>query len=183
MQWEVLFGGTGGQGVVLAGVILAKAALNESKYASCMTAYGPEMRGGTANCTTVVSEEEIVTPIIPRPSAVITLNQLSYERFKEAVAPGGILLVNTSLVKLNPCPTTIPDVKVFALPMNDLAMELGNIRVANIVALGAYIRLTSAVKTTSVVEALKDQLGEKKHLIPVNERAIEWGMQKIRDRV
>ena len=180
MQWEVLIGGAGGQGVLLAGEILARAALLEGRYASCLAAYGPEVRGGTANCTTIVSEEEIITPLVPRPSAVMAFNQLSYERFKDVVAPKGILLVNASLVKMDDRKKRDPELRVVNIPINDIALDLGNLRVLNIVALGAYIELSGAVKLESLVSALEDQLGEKKHLIHINRRAIECGMESVR---
>jgi len=178
MQWEVLISGTGGQGVMLAGELLSRAALIENKYASCLPSYGPEMRGGTANCTSIVSEEEILTPLIDRPSAAIILNQLSYNRFKAAVAPGGVMFINSSRIGPD-YDKAVQYTNIIALPFSELAKDMGNELVANIIALGAYIRFSGAVKEESLIMTLQEQLKKRQNLLSINTAAVKLGMEKM----
>lgn len=139
MKQEFIIAGFGGQGVLLLGQMLAYAGMLEGKQVSWMPSYGPEMRGGTANCTVVISDEEIGSPVVSQPSCVIALNLPSLDKFEPMVKPGGLLLINSSLVDREP---RRDDIKAVALPATEIASELGNIRVTNMVALGALVQLT-----------------------------------------
>lgn len=177
MQWDVLMAGSGGQGVMLIGQLLATAALFEGKYASCLPSYGPEKVGGSADCTTVISAEPIVTPVIDKPNYVVALNQFSYLKFKSLVAPGGTLIVNSSLVTL--VHSNTDNYNVISLPFTDHAKELGSERSANFVALGAFIKLSRAIAPDSLIAVLTRQFKSKPNLADLNEQAFCLGMAQI----
>lgn len=158
------------------GQLLAYAGLVEGKYVSWIPSYGPEMRGGTANCSVAISDEEVSSPMITEPDTLIILNRPSLEKFEKDVKPGGLLLINSSLVDIEP---VRKDLKVLKIPASDLANEkLGNTRVANMIILGSFVELTCAVTLDSVVGALKKVLPDyRHHLIPLNQQALEIGME------
>ncbi|HHW45263.1 MAG TPA: 2-oxoacid:ferredoxin oxidoreductase subunit gamma [Desulfotomaculum sp.] len=173
MQQEFVFAGFGGQGVLLMGQLLAHAAMDEGKKVSWIPSYGPEMRGGTANCTVIVSDCEIGSPVVKRPSCVVTMNLPSLDKFEEAVKPGGVLVINSSLITREPKRQDVTIVKVAATQM---ANELGNARVANMVALGAVVEATGVVTPDSLLEALRKNLpAHRQNLLPLNKEAIERG--------
>ncbi len=175
MLEEVVLAGFGGQGVMSMGQLLAYAGMLEDKHVAWIPSYGPEMRGGTANCSVTISTEPISSPIITEPGTAIVLNKPSLDKFAPLVKPGGILLINSSLIDPG---YFRPGIKIFEIPANDLALEMGNTRVANMVLLGAFIELTSAVSIDSVIESLKKVLPEYRHnLIPLNRAALEKGQQ------
>ncbi len=175
MLEEVILAGFGGQGVMSMGQLLAYAGMLEDKHVAWIPSYGPEMRGGTANCSVTISTEQISSPIISEPGTAIVLNKPSLDKFAPAVKPGGILLINSSLIDPG---YSRPGIKVFEIPANDLALEMGNTRVANMVLLGAFIQLTRAVSIDSVIESLKKVLPENRHnLIPLNRAALEKGRE------
>jgi 2-oxoglutarate ferredoxin oxidoreductase subunit gamma len=175
MLHETILAGFGGQGVMLAGQLLAYAGMLEGKHVSWYPSYGPEMRGGTANCTVVVSDQEVGSPVVGQPSALIAMNLPSLTRFEETVKSGGHLLYNSSLIEKAP---ERPDVTVVAVPANRIAEELGDRRVANMVMLGALLALTEAVKVASVVDSLRKTLPPRRQeLIPLNEQALQRGME------
>lgn len=181
MRHEVILAGFGGQGMMLAGQLLAYAGMLEGKYVSWYPSYGPEMRGGTANCTVVVSAEPIASPVVSHPTAVIAMNRPSIERFEAMLVSGGILVYNSSLIAHGP---TRPDLRVVAVPANALADGLGDTRVANMVVLGALLATTGAVSADSVVASLKKTLPERRqNLIPLNERALALGAEAARSAV
>lgn len=174
MIHEVIMAGFGGQGVMLIGELLAYAGMLEGKKVSWMPSYGPEMRGGTANCSVVVSDEELTSPVVTEPTGVIIMNKPSLDKFEAAVRKGGVVVVNTSLIDRK---VTRGDVQVVEAPCNDVAAELGNSRVANMVALGAFIGATGCVSKKSVMEGLRHILPERHHhLLPLNEQAIDRGI-------
>lgn len=175
MLQEIILAGFGGQGVMSMGQLLAYAGLMEEKNVSWIPSYGPEMRGGTANCSVTISDEPVSSPIVAEPDTLIVLNRPSLEKFEKEIKPGGVLLINSSLIDLEP---TRKDIKVLKIPANDLANEkLGNSRVANMIILGAFVELTGAVSIESVVNALKKVLPEYRHkLIPLNRQALEMGV-------
>jgi len=174
MIHEVIMAGFGGQGVMLIGELLAYAGMLEGKKVSWMPSYGPEMRGGTANCSVVVSDEELTSPVVTEPTAVIIMNKPSLDKFEGAVRKGGVVVVNTSLIDRK---VARADVEVVEVPCNDVAAELGNSRVANMVALGAFIGATRCVSKQSVMEGLRHILPERHHhLLPLNEQAIDRGI-------
>lgn len=165
--------------MVLAGQLLAIGAVLEGKQSSFLPSYGPEMRGGIANCTVVVSDERIVTPLSERPGGMIAFNEPSFRRFAEVVAPGGFIIVNSSLVEVRAGETK--HARIVPIPLNDLAQELGSDKVGNMIALGAYLELTGAVGPASVLMALESTLSErKKGLLPMNERALALGRDCVK---
>ena len=178
MLWTNIFAGFGGQGVLLIGQLLAYAGMYEDKNVSWLPSYGPEMRGGTANCSVVVSDEPIASPVLSMADCVIAMNTPSLDKFESCVTPGGKLFINSSIIEKKAKRT---DIDVYYVPCNEIADRLGNPKVANMAMLGAYLEATQAAKTESVLDALLYKLGEKKaHLIPLNREAIEAGAESIK---
>ncbi len=174
MTYDVFMAGFGGQGILLIGNLLAYAAILEGKNTSYFPAYGVEKRGGAATCTVVVSDQEVGSPVIGRPGAALILNQLSLDKYYSRVRPGGVCLVNSSLV-VAPEPVR-DDIRTLALPVNELAIALGDARLGNMIAIGAYAELTGAVALESLKAALTEVLPERNHrFIPLNVQAIEEG--------
>lgn len=177
MTSEIIMAGFGGQGVLLMGQIIAYAGMNEGKNVSWLPSYGPEMRGGTANCCVIVSSEPVGSPIVTEADAVIVMNRPSLDKYESALKPQGKLFINTSLIDKKASRT---DVDVYDVPANDIAASLGNPRVANIAMLGAYIAATGAVSEQSVIAAVEFVLGKgKADLIPVNEAAMREGAKCV----
>lgn len=177
MLEQNLFAGFGGQGVLLMGQLLAYAGMLEDKYVSWLPAYGPEMRGGTANCSVNISDEPIGSPVVSKATTVVAMNRPSLDKFESAVQPGGMLFINSSIIDVK---ASRDDIQVYYVPCNELAEELGNGRVANMVMLGAYIAKTQCVDIENVLQALLYKLGEKKaHLIPLNREALLKGAAAV----
>lgn len=178
MMLDVIMAGFGGQGVMLMGQLLTYAGMVEGKQVSWMPSYGPEMRGGTANCTVVVSDEPVGSPVVSQPIAVIAMNLPSLDKFERMVKPGGVLLYNSSLIDKAPARK---DIRVIAIPANEIATELGNTRVANMVMLGALITATNPVSIASVEAALKKALpAHRQDLLPMNLQAIARGGELVK---
>ena len=170
---DVLIAGFGGQGVLLSGKLLAWAGMLCGKHVTWFPSYGAEMRGGTANCTVIISDDEIGSPVVDKPGALIAMNPASAEKFSARVPKGGIIILNSSLIKDD---VKRPGVKVIKIPANELAVGLGNIRAANMVMLGAYLRFCEGVSVKSIEKALKESLPPRnQHLIPVNMEALQKG--------
>ena len=177
MTSEIICAGFGGQGVLLMGQIIAYAGMVEGKNVSWMPSYGPEMRGGTANCCVIVSDEPVGSPVVTEADAVIVMNKPSLDKYEAFLKPGGSLFINSSLIDKK---ATRDDVTAHYVPVNDIATDLGNARVANIVMLGAYIASSGAVKKESVIKAVEYLLGKgKSHLIPINEKAFDEGAKHV----
>jgi len=176
MEEKVIMAGFGGQGVMAIGKLLAYAGMLEGKNVTWMPSYGPEMRGGTANCAVVVSEEEIGSPLISKDgTAAIVMNLPSMIKFEKELVPGGKLIINKSLIDVEP---TRKDLDVYYIPANELALELGNGKVANMVMLGSYLELTKVVEIESVLKAFVKVFGEDKaSMIPLNKEALLKGAQ------
>ncbi len=173
MEHEIIVAGFGGQGVLFAGLVLTHAGMQAGRNVAWFPSYGPEMRGGTANCTVIISDDEIGSPIVSRPSAAIVMNEPSLAKYASRVKPGGTLVVNSSLVKSR-CDRM--DIKVIEVPANAVAFELGNDRVANMVALGALVAATDVLPMEVVEGALPETLGpEKKRLVEPNRVALQRG--------
>jgi 2-oxoglutarate ferredoxin oxidoreductase subunit gamma len=170
---EIIFAGFGGQGVLSMGSIIAYAAMIEQKEVSWMPSYGPEMRGGTANCIVIVSSVRISSPIISRFDSAVILNQPSLDKFEKTVKPGGFLLFEqSSLINL----PTRTDIEIIAIPANDEAQKLGKKQVANMILVGAFLERRPIVKIENIQNALKKVLPERHHnLIPLNEQALLLG--------
>ncbi|WP_069650823.1 2-oxoacid:acceptor oxidoreductase family protein [Caloranaerobacter ferrireducens] len=178
MEERVIMAGFGGQGVMSMGQLLTYAGMIEGKNVSWLPSYGPEMRGGTANCNVIVSDEPVGSPIVTEATAAIVMNRPSLDKFESFIVKGGNLLINSSLIDKK---AERDDINAYYIPANEIAVELGNSKVANMVMLGAYLELTKVVKVESVVEALKKVFGKTKaHLIPLNEKALEKGAELVR---
>ena len=173
-----IFAGFGGQGVLLIGKLVAYAGMDEGRNVSWLPSYGPEMRGGTANCSVVVSDDPIASPVLSMADCVIAMNTPSLDKFEANVLPGGKLFINSSIIDKK---ATRTDIDVYYVPCNDIADQLGNPKVLNMAMLGAYLEATKVVGVESVLQALLHSLGEKKaHLIPLNRQAIEMGAESIK---
>lgn len=170
---DIIISGFGGQGALFAGQLLAYAALAENLQVTWIPSYGPEMRGGTANCTVIISEEEIGAPIVRHPTVAVALNLPSLDKYEPLVKSGGLLIVNQSLA---PRAVTRQDIRVITLPASDIATELGNTRMANLVALGALVKATGLVSLETLMTQLEEHLSErqKKWLEP-NKEALRRG--------
>ncbi|MBP7692731.1 MAG: 2-oxoacid:acceptor oxidoreductase family protein [Anaerolineales bacterium] len=173
MQTEIIVSGFGGQGALFAGQILAYAAMDEGLHVTWIPSYGPEMRGGTAHCTVIISPDEIGSPLVRCPLAAIALNQPSLDKYETVVAAGGVLLVNASLLTRRP---TRADIRVVEIPANAIAEELGNVRLANLVLTGALLAATGVLSVAAVERALAAHLPERhKHLLAANYQALRRG--------
>ncbi len=179
MTEEAIFAGFGGQGVLSMGMILAYAGMIENKEVCWMPSYGPEMRGGTANATTIISDTLISSPIISKYDTVVALNQPSVDKFEGKIKTGGTIIYDATNILT---PPTRTDIKVFGIPGSETAVNLKNIRVLNMVVLGAFIATRHTVKPETILEALKKVLPERYHnLIPLNKKAFEEGMALIKN--
>ena len=178
MLEQNIFAGFGGQGVLLMGKLLAEAGMFEGKEVSWLPSYGPEMRGGTANCAVVISDKPVASPVVTMATSVVAMNRPSLEKFENSLLPGGKLFINSSIIDVK-CDRK--DVDVYYVPCNAIADELGNPKVGNMVMLGAYIEKTKCVDFETVLKALLETLGEKKaHLITLNRKALEAGAASVR---
>ncbi len=179
MYQDVMIAGFGGQGVLLAGKLLAYAGMLEGKHVTWFPSYGAEVRGGTANCTVIISSDEIGSPVVQNPSAMLIFNEASFKKFEKRIKQAGNLFLNTSLVQERPTRTDITKIEIKA---NQLAENLGDIRIANMVMLGAFLKKTGVVALESVLTALKQVLPARRHsLIPLNERALRCGAEGCAD--
>lgn len=177
-ETKITIGGFGGQGIVVIGNLIARAAVIEDKNVTGMVAYGAEMRGGTASATVVVSDEEIASPFVDRPNMAIILNHPSLEHYEPTISPGGLMTLNTSLAHRGPLRD---DLTVIETAATDIAHELGNLRTTNIVILGAFIEHTRLLKPESIQQAITDLFsGKNPKYVPLNLKAFEAGRQRSR---
>lgn len=174
MQHEVQFAGFGGQGIMMMGKILAHAAMNEGLEVGWIPSYGPEMRGGTAYCTVVISDRPIGSPIIRNPKHLVAMNRPSLEKFAPMVKPGGVIFVNSSLITVGCGRDDIDELRV---PVVDMASELGNVKAANIIALAAFVYRSKAVDFEGLREAVKEEFAAKEKFIPLNMKAVDAGRE------
>lgn len=180
MNLGMVIAGFGGQGVMSMGQVVCYAGLDEDKEVSWLPSYGPEMRGGAAYCMVVIGDEPVGSPVVPHPDALIIMNRPSLDKFEKTLKPGGLLVLNTSMCDKEP---SRKDVTVLRIPATDIANELGNTRVANMVALGAFLAARPVVAVDSIVQALQEHLPEhqRKH-VPLNRKALEAGQAKAREQ-
>lgn len=171
-QVEVVMAGFGGQGVMTAGQLLAYAGMDEGKQVVWIPSYGPEMRGGTANCTVVISDARIGSPIINNPLSACVFNRPSLDKFGAMLRPGGLLLINSSLIDVVSGRSDITEILV---PANDIAITVGSPKVANMVMLAAYVAATEIVSFDTLNRMLELKMGKKKDLLAINHRAFEEG--------
>ena len=177
MTEEIIIAGFGGQGVLSMGKILAYSGIMQDQEVSWMPSYGPEMRGGTANVTVIVSDERISSPILNFFDTTIILNQQSMDKFESAVKPGGTLLYDPNGIMKHP---ERKDINIYKIEGAKLASEMGNPKVFNMIVLGAFLKIKPIVKMENVIAGLKKSLHERYHkLIPMNEEAITIGMNNI----
>jgi 2-oxoglutarate ferredoxin oxidoreductase subunit gamma len=173
-QLEVTFAGFGGQGIMTAGKLLAYAGINESKKVVWIPSYGPEMRGGTAYCTVVVSDVLIGSPIINVPWCICVFNRPSFDKFESHVKPGGLFIVNSSLIDVKSERT---DVTQILIPANEMAMKAGNAKAANLAVLGALLGASDIVSPDSLRQAIGEKLAKKKEFLEMNYKVFEEGYQ------
>jgi 2-oxoglutarate ferredoxin oxidoreductase subunit gamma len=172
MQSEVMFAGFGGQGILMSGKILAEAAMEMGLEVGWVPSYGPEMRGGTAYCTVVISDRPIGSPIIRNPMHLVAMNRPSLEKFAPHVKPGGIIFINSSLIPIDSGRSDVDELKV---PATEIAKNLGSERVANIVALSAFVSRSDIVDFDLFKETVKTEFASKEKFIPLNMAAVEEG--------
>jgi len=179
MYQDVIIAGFGGQGVMLIGNLLAYAGMHQGLNVTYIPVYGPEMRGGTANCTVVISEEEIGSPLIASPLSLIAMNRPSLDKFQPRLKKNGIQIINSSLIDAE-----LADKKrtrSYFVPCNEIADKIGNSRMANMVALGAYVQATGCVSLKSVKDSLSSVISSHyKHLIPKNADALQAGADFVK---
>ena len=177
MYEGIFFAGFGGQGIILAGKIVCLAAMGEGKHVSHIPSYGAEMRGGTANCSVVVSDDEIASPLVPHPGVCLVMNKPSLLKFQSIVKPGGLLIWNASLIDIAPERT---DIEVLAVHANEIAEAAGSYKSANMVMLGALLRRRPSIATMNAVLAVLDEAVSARHreLNQVNRKALAGGYEK-----
>lgn len=181
MEKRILCAGFGGQGVLAMGQMLTYAGMVEGKEVSWLPSYGPEMRGGAANCAVVISDEAVGAPNIDIATDVVVMNQPSFDKFKNIVAPGGNLFINKSLVDIHDFDN--PEINIYQLPVSSTAQKLGNIKMANMVMLGSFLEVTDLLEEDSILEAFQNVFGDKKaDLIPKNKEALEEGRKLVRNK-
>ena len=170
---KIIIAGFGGQGVVLTGNLLARAGMAEDKHVTGMVSYGAEMRGGTANSTVVISDNDIASPFVVNPNNAIILNQPSLDKFEDKLLANGLVVINTSMISRE---VIRDDLEVVKIAATDIANDLGNVRVANIVSFGAFIKKSALLKTESVMQAIEELfLSKKPKLVEINKKAFQQG--------
>jgi 2-oxoglutarate ferredoxin oxidoreductase subunit gamma len=172
MQSEVMFAGFGGQGILLSGKILAETAMAEGFEVAWIPSYGPEMRGGTAYCTVVISQRPIGSPIIRNPMHLVAMNRPSLEKFVPMIKQNGVILINSSLISI---PAGREDIDEFAVPVTDIAKQIGSVKVANIVALGAFVARSKILDFELLRETVREEFSSKKKFIDLNMAALDEG--------
>jgi 2-oxoglutarate ferredoxin oxidoreductase subunit gamma len=181
MQTEVIIAGFGGQGVLFAGQLLSYAAMDAGKEVTWIPSYGPEMRGGTANCTVIVADEEIGSPSVRHPLAVIAMNLPSLDKYEAAITPGGVLVVNSSMVNRDVRRTDIHSV---IIPANEIAESLGDKRMTNMVLLGGLLANLPILPIEALEKALEQHLPARHHrLLPFNFKALRQGATYLSQEV
>ncbi|HUV40529.1 MAG TPA: 2-oxoacid:acceptor oxidoreductase family protein [Sedimentisphaerales bacterium] len=175
---QVIIAGFGGQGIILAGKLLAQTAMQAGKEVTFMPAYGAEVRGGTANCAVIIADEPIACPLVSKPDSLIAMNKASLTKFGPRAESGALVLINSSLV--DDMPAFEQPLEIIDIPAGDLAVELGNVKVANMVALGAYLEKTGILSIDTAAECLKDVLAERYHkTLPLNIAALKRGAEFV----
>lgn len=180
MLEKMILAGFGGQGIMLLGKLLCTAFMEEDMHVTWIPSYGAEQRGGTANCHVIISSNPIGSPMVEHATTILVMNQPSFDKFKTRVAPGGMLFVNTSLVKIANVPNNI---SVIEIPATDIASKLGDVRLANMVALGAMMEHRKWLNEDKFMKALASFFPEEKSaLIELNRKAIRQGLELAREQ-
>jgi 2-oxoglutarate ferredoxin oxidoreductase subunit gamma len=181
MQKEIIIAGFGGQGVLFAGQVLAYAALDNGKEVTWIPSYGPEMRGGTANCTVVIADEEIGSPLVQNPPLAIALNLPSYDKYEPLMRPGGVLIVNSSMIDRTP---KRGDITEILIPANEVAEEIGDKKLTNMVVVGALLASLPELTIADMELALKNHLPARHHhLLPKNYLALQRGYDLAKEQM
>ena len=180
MKEQCIFAGFGGQGMLLIGKFLAEAGMESGKHVSWLPSYGPEMRGGTANCSVVVSDRPVASPLIAQADTILAMNKPSLLKFQSDVKPGGLLLINSSIIDIK---TDRDDVDAVYVPCNEIAESIGNLKGPNVVFLGAYIaKRPDVISEDAIINAMRIELGEKKaKFLDGNIKALEAGMAYVQE--
>jgi 2-oxoglutarate ferredoxin oxidoreductase subunit gamma len=173
MQTEIKFAGFGGQGILLSAKLLAYAAMKQGFFVAWVPSYGPEMRGGTAYCTVVIGDKRIGSPIIKNPSHLVAMNRPSLEKFAADVKPGGVILINSSLI---PTRSNRTDIVELIVPANDSAIKVGSVKCANIIALSAFAAKAKVVDMDILRHCVMDEFSAKPKIIPLNMKAFDEGV-------
>jgi 2-oxoglutarate ferredoxin oxidoreductase subunit gamma len=177
MLLKSVFSGFGGQGVLMMGYVLAMAGMEEDKHVTFLPAYGAEVRGGTANCTVAVSDDEIASPVASSPDFVIAMNYPSMVKYQNMVKKGGVMFLNSDLISESPARD---DVRVVQVPANSLAHEMGNDRALNMIMLGAVAKVTGIVSPEALKRAVEGILtGKKQKLVDINQKALDKGAEYV----
>jgi len=173
---EIIIAGFGGQGILLAAKLLAQTAMKAEKEVTYMPSYGAEVRGGTANCAVIIADEPIACPVVGRPDSLIVMNKASLQKFYPRLKPTGLLIYNSSLIDEQPERTN--SVEILPIPANEIAVELGNVKAANMVALGAYLNKKRLFSTDAAADSLPQVLAKRYHkTLPVNTKALQKGAE------
>jgi len=180
MQSEAKFAGFGGQGILLAGKLLAEAGLEEGKVVAWIPSYGPEMRGGTAYCDVVISDHPISSPVIINPLHLLAMNRPSLEKFAPLVRLGGIILINSTLISITSGRT---DITEYLIPCNQIANDIGNIRGPNMVALGAYVAATGVVSLDTMEHIVRHEFAKKPQFVEANVAAMKAGAEAVKKQI
>lgn len=177
MEFKMVIAGFGGQGVLMAGQLIAETGMHKGNNVSWMPAYGPEMRGGAANCSVIVSDEEIGAPVVEHPDVLIAMNQPSLETFGKNVRPGGTIIYNSDLIKKAP---TREDVTIISVPCNTIANSVESPKAVNMPILGTVMELTGLYTMEDMKTTMENKFGQKRaHLIEANLKAIELGRSAV----
>lgn len=178
MLVKTIFSGFGGQGVLSMGYTLANEAMHEGKFVTYFPSYGAEVRGGTANCTVSISDEEIASPVASEPDFVVSMNQPSFQRFQSDVQSGGLMLVNSSMVNTL---MVRGDIEIIEIPTSELAEGLGSLKTANMVMLGAFVKASHLISFSLLLKHLAEILGARRaRLLEINKKALECGFNYVK---
>jgi len=173
---EVIIAGFGGQGIILAGKLLAQTAMKAGKEVTYMPSYGAEVRGGTANCMLVIADEPVASPVVNRPDSLIAMNKASFKKFAPKIKPGGLLVMNSSLIDEKP--ELDETIRILAVPADELAAASGTPKVANMVVLGAYLQKKGLFDADAAARSLPDVLAKRHYeMLPVNTEALHRGRE------
>jgi len=177
MLTKTAFAGSGGQGVLVMGYILSVSAMKEGKHVTYLPSYGAEVRGGTANCTVSISDEEIASPVASSPDFVVAMNKPSMLKYQSLIKRGGIMILNSSLIDSDP---DRDDIGIVKIPAHDIALELGSERILNIIMLGAFVAKTGIITHDSILNGMAEVFkGKKVGLMDLNRQALMRGAEYI----
>lgn len=181
METSIIIAGFGGQGVLFAGQVLAYAAMDAGRHVTWIPSYGPEMRGGTANCTVIIGDEPIGAPLVDRPDVAIVLNAPSFEKYEPLVKPGGLLIVNSAIIDAE---SERNDIDVIYVPANHIAAELGSAKMLNMVVVGALLGSQPIFTVQQLGKTLREHLpASKQHLLDANIQVLQRGFEVARGEV